>query len=122
MPAWATRMRSVIEKPSSPKMPIPNVVVQTIVRATMNAAAAQKTGPQRAASHSSSGNIKAIATTVAQGSRGKEITSPLTALTIMSATTPSMIALRAGGSRVAEPIPINSGATVMMPSASDVNQ
>src|SRR6516165_7023556 len=99
-------------------MPMPNVVVQTIVRAVTNAAAAEKTGVQRAASHSSNGNSRPIT----QGSRGKKIINPLNAVSTTSATTPSMISLRGGGSRTAETSPINSGATATMPGTLEVSQ
>ena len=42
-------MRSEIGKLASPKKPMPNVVVKTIVSALMKAAVAAKTGWQRAA-------------------------------------------------------------------------
>src|SRR5580704_13403452 len=103
-------------------MPIANVVVQTIVRAMMNAAAALNTGRQRAASQSRSGNNNTMATTVAQGSRGRKIINPLIKDSVISAAAPSMTSRRGGGSRIAEPSPISSGATVTIPSASDVNQ
>src|SRR5947209_1679251 len=99
-----------------------NVVVQTIVRATMKAPAAAKTGLQRAASHSSNGNSRATTATITQGSRGKKIISPLNAASATSATTLSMISLRGGGSRTAETSPINSGATATMPGTLEVSQ
>jgi hypothetical protein len=39
-----------------------------------------------------------------------------------SAPTPSMISWRGGGSRTASARPITTGATVIMPTASDANQ
>src|ERR1700758_1739174 len=103
-------------------MPTLNVVVQTIARATMNAPAAAKTGLQRAASHSSNGNSRAITATMTQGSRGKKIMSPLNAASGTSATTLSMISARGGGSRTAETSPTNSGATATMPGTLEVSQ
>src|SRR5258708_22923607 len=92
-----------------------NVVVQTIVRATMKAPAAAKTGLQRAASHSSNGNSRATTATITQASRGKKIISPLNAASTTSATTLSIISLPAGGTRTAETSPINSPATATVP-------
>src|SRR6516225_3814899 len=100
---------------------MPKVIAQTIARDTMNAAAEAKTGWQRAASHSRSGNSRATGITVFQGSGGSDMIIPVIAATSASATLPSMIMLRRGGSRTAEPSPITRGATVMMPSASDAN-
>src|SRR4030081_496167 len=101
---------------------MPKVVVHTIVSATMNAAAAANTGRQRAASHSNSGNSRAIGTKVAHDSRGRKILIALVAVIATSAMAPSMASLCGGGSRTAAATPINSGATVTMPSASDANQ
>src|SRR5208282_6588250 len=83
-------------------MPKLNVVVQTIVRATMNAAAPAKTGRQRVASHSSNGNIRAASATITQGSPGKKIINPLNAVSAKSANTLSKISIRGVGSRTGE--------------------
>src|ERR1700752_4147365 len=99
-----------------------NVVVQTIVRATMKAPAAAKTGLQRAASHNSDGNSRATTAAITQGSLGKKIISPFNAASGTSATTLSMISLRGGGSRTVEMSPIKSGATARMPDTLDVIQ
>ena len=88
----------------------------------MKAAAAAKTGWQRAAIHNSTGNSSAIGTTVVQGSGGRAMTMTLRTMSDASATRPSMVSRRAGGSRAAEASPITSGAIVTMPSASDANQ
>src|SRR5215469_4066025 len=101
---------------------MPKVVVQTIVSATIKEAAAAKTGRQRAETHRSTGNRRAIGTTVAQGSLGRKITSPLIIAITTSARVPSMSSPRGGGSRALAASPIKSGATVIMPSASDANQ
>src|SRR5215471_10163736 len=101
---------------------MPKVIVQTIVSETMNAAAAANTGRQRAASHSRIGNSRATGTTVSHGSGGSETMMIVITANAISATTPSMISLRGGGSRKASATPITSGATVMMPTASDANQ
>src|SRR5260370_31438804 len=122
MLAWAVRMRWTSGKSTSLKMPMPNVVVQTIVSATMKTAAAEKTGRQRAASQSNSGNSAVTDTTIVQVSRCRNMISPLIAVSVTSATTPSMRSPRGDGSRVAEARPANSGATVTMPSASEANQ
>src|SRR4051812_26913672 len=122
MLAWAPATRSPIGRLGSPKYPMPNVVVHTIVTAMMNAAAAANIGWQRAASHSNSGNSTAIGTTVAHDSRGKNTPSALIAVITTSNEAPSTASFGDGGLRVAAPIPISSGATVRMPSASDANQ
>ena len=88
----------------------------------MKAAAEAKTGRQRAAIHKSSGNSNAIGTTVVQGPGGSEMTTTLMTTSDASATRPSIVSLRPGGSRTAEASPIISGAIVTMPSASDANQ
>src|SRR5262245_38378723 len=101
---------------------MPKVIVQTIVSETTNAAAAAKTGRQRAASHSSNGNSMATGTIVFQGSGGSETTNPVIAASAASAPTPSISSHRGGGLRTAEANPIISGATVRMPRRSDANQ
>src|SRR5882757_5727926 len=88
----------------------------------MKAAAAAKTGRQRAAIHNRTGNSSAIGTTVVQGSAGSAMTMTLMTTSDANATRPSMVSLRVGGSRAAEASPISSGAIVTMPSASDANQ
>ena len=88
----------------------------------MKAAAAAKTGRQRAAIHSRTGNNSAIGTTVVHGSGGRAMTTTLRTMSNASATRPSMVSRRAGGSRAAEASPITSGAMVTMPSASEANQ
>src|SRR6516162_6479422 len=62
---------------------MPIVVVQTIARVTMKAAAAANTGRQRAAIHNRTGNSSAIGTTVVQGSGGSAMT--ITLMTIEAA-------------------------------------
>ena len=88
----------------------------------MKAAAAAKTGRQRAAIHSRTGNSSAIGTTVVQGCGGRAMTMTLKTMSNASAARPSMVSLRGGGSRAAEASPITRGAIVTMPSASDANQ
>src|SRR5258706_563158 len=101
---------------------MPKVVVQTIVTETMNAAAAANTGRQRAASHSKIGNSRATGTMVCHGSGGSETMMTVITTNASSATTPSRISLAGGGLRRDSARPITSGATVMMPTASDANQ
>src|SRR5713226_7438882 len=102
---------------------MPKVIVQTVVSETMNAAAAANTGWQRAVSHSRIGSSRAAGRTVCHGSGGsKTMMTVITTANATSATTPSKISLRGGGSRRALARPIASGATVMMPTASDANQ
>src|SRR5216684_4111718 len=101
---------------------MPKVIVQIIASETMDTAAAANPGRQRAASHTSIGNSKAIGRTVFHGSGGTKMMMMVSAANIMSVTTPSTISLRGGGSRTASARPMTSGATVMMPTISDANQ
>jgi|ERR1700686_2211848 hypothetical protein len=101
---------------------MPKVVVQTIERLTMNAAAAAKTGWQRAASHSSGANITATGPTVAKSSDCRKIANPLTRASAATARAPSTSSLSDGRSREAQPSSISNGATVIIPSPSDANQ
>src|SRR5262245_37401423 len=87
----------------------------------MKAAAAANIGWHRAEIHNSTGNSSATGTTVVQGSGGNAMTTTLITISKPRATRPSTVSPRAGGSRVVEANPIISGATVMMPSASDAN-
>ncbi len=88
----------------------------------MNTAAAANTGWQRAAIHSRNGNSRAGGSAGSHDSGGsKSVTAFITANTT-SATMPSMISLGGGGLRGALAKPITSGATVMMPMASEANQ
>ena len=59
----------------------------------MKAAAAAKTGWQRAASHNRTGNSSAIGTTVVQGSGGSAMTMTLMTMSNASAMRPSMVSL-----------------------------
>src|SRR5690348_2191303 len=98
------------------------VVVKTMARVTMNAAAAANTGGQRAAIHSRTGNRRAMGTRVVQGCCGRAMTIALMTMSDTSATRPSTVSFPDGGSRAAEASPITRGATVTMPSASEANQ
>src|SRR5215470_4142915 len=100
---------------------MPKVVVQTIERLTMNAAAAAKTGRQRAASHSSGANNNATGPMVAKGSQRRKMANPLTRARAATANAPSTSSLNDGRSREAEASSISNGATVMIPSPSDAN-
>src|SRR5262249_39932517 len=88
----------------------------------MNAAAAANPGRQRAATHSRIGNSKATGIIVCHGFGGSETMMTVITPNAMSAAIPSRISFRGGGSRQAAATPITSGATVMMPTASDANQ
>src|SRR6476661_834273 len=101
---------------------MPKVVVQTIERLTMNAAAAAKTGRQRAASHSSGANNTATGPMVSKSSDRRKIASPLTRANAATTKAPSTSSLSDGRSREAEPSSISKGATVIIPSPSDANQ
>src|SRR5580692_7011577 len=101
---------------------MPKVVVQTIERLTINAAAAAKTGRQRAASHNSGANNTATGPTVANSSDRRKMANPLTSARAATANAPSTSSLRGGRSREAEASSISNGATVIIPSPSDANQ
>src|ERR1700758_562687 len=101
---------------------MPNVVVQTIDRLMMNAAAAANTGRQRAASQSSGASSTATGPTFASSSEPRKIASPLTRASAATARVPSTSSLSGGRSRAAEASSIRSGATVIIPKASDANQ
>src|SRR5260221_2717511 len=101
---------------------MPKVVVQTIETLTMNAAAAAKTGRQRAASHNSGANNTATGPTFANSSDCRKMATPLTRASAATAKTPSTSSLSGGRSREAEASSISSGATVIIPSPSDANQ
>src|SRR6476469_7364766 len=101
---------------------MPKVVGQTIERLTMKAAAAAKTGRQRAASHSSGANNTATGPTVAKMSDRRKMASPLTSASATTAKAPATSSLSGGGSREAEASSISIGATVIIPSPSDANQ
>src|SRR5882724_5273974 len=101
---------------------MPKVVVQTIERLTMSAAAAAKTGWQRAASHNSGANNTATGPTVANSSDRRKMATPLTSASAATANAPSTSSLSGGRSREAEASSISSGATVMIPSPSDAIQ
>src|SRR5215469_8517148 len=101
---------------------MPKIVVQTTAKDTMNAPAAAKTGRQRAASHRSIGNTSAPGTTVSQGSGGREMMIPVITSSSTSAAPPSTSSVRGGGSRTAATRPMMSGASNMMPIASDGTQ
>ena len=88
----------------------------------MKAAAAAKTGRQRAAIHNRIGNSSAIGTTIVHGSDGRAMVTTLMIISDVSTMRPSVVSCRVGGSRVADANPITSGAIVTMPSASDANQ
>src|SRR5262249_2854238 len=122
MLACAPMTRSVIGKLRSPKKPTPKIVVQTIVMETMKAPMAEKAGRQRAASQNKIGNSQVIGDSVSQGSRGSEMTSPVIITSVTSANVPSTTSLRGDGRRTTAASPITSGATAMMPIASDANQ
>src|SRR5215467_1721901 len=101
---------------------MPKVIVQTIVSETMNTAAAANTGGQRAAIHSRKGNSSAGGSAGSHDSGGRKTVMAFIAANTTSATMPSMISLVGGGLRRALAKPIITGATVMMPMASDANQ
>src|SRR5262245_20864150 len=101
---------------------MPKVVVQTIERLTMNAAAAAKTGRQRAASHNSGANSTAAGPTVAKSSDRRKMASTLTRASAATANMPSTSSPSDGRSREAAASSISNGATVIIPSPSDANQ
>src|SRR5262249_30138593 len=102
--------------------PMPKVVVHMIASETMNAAIAANTGWQRDVIHSRIGNSTATGATGSHGSGGSKTMMMVVAADTTRAMTPSRASLPGGGSRRALTTPISSGATVMMPMASDANQ
>src|SRR5689334_12394842 len=120
--AWADNIRSSIGKLESPKMPMANVVVQTMVMAHKKVATAVKTGRKRAAMKTSSGLSAAIASSEVQGWFGSSTMPEHKAAAIASASAPPASSRRVGGARANDASPIASGATLILPSASDVNQ
>src|SRR5262245_58495609 len=98
------------------------MVVQTIEKLTMNAAAAAKTGLQRAASHSSGANTTATSPMVSKSSDRRKMANPLARAKAATAKAPSASSLVDGRSRAAAPSSISNGATVIIPSPSDANQ
>src|SRR5215469_9625303 len=115
-------MRSLAGTSGSAKKPISKVVAQTITSVAMNAAAEAKTGWHLAVSHSISGNTRAMGTAIVQRPSGAKMANPTTAVSAVSAPMPSSNSAFGGGLRRVEQSPIKSGATVMMPMASDANQ
>src|SRR5215472_8716934 len=101
---------------------MPRTVVQTIVIDTINAPAAAKTVPQRAASHNSIGNSQATGTTVSQRSCDSEIITVVIPASVMSAAIPSRSSLLRGCWRSAAASPISNGATAMKPIVLDATQ
>src|SRR5689334_3476214 len=93
---------------------MPKVVVQTIERLTIKAAAAAKTGRQRAESHNSGANSTATGPTLAKNSDLRKMASPLTRASDATDSAPSTSSLNGGRSREADASSISSGATVIM--------
>src|SRR5579864_8344442 len=89
---------------------------------TRNAAAAAKTGRQRAAIHNNIGNSSATGTTVSQASCGSKIAIAVITASAANAAAPSTSSLRGSGCRTAAVSSITSGATITIPIASDANQ
>src|ERR1700754_3859978 len=101
---------------------MPNVVVHTIDRLTMNAATEAKIGRHRAASHNSGANNSATGPMVANSSQRSKTAKPHISASATTDSKPSMISLRDSRSRDIAASSISSGATVTIPSASDANQ
>src|SRR5260370_27081598 len=98
------------------------VIVQTIVSETMNTAAAANTGWQRAAIHSRNGNSRAGGSAGSHDSGGSKTVMAFITANTTSATMPSMISYAGVCLRKNMAKPITSGATVMIPMASEANQ
>src|SRR5581483_11999373 len=103
-------------------MPTANIVVQTIVMANMKVAIAVKAGRRRAAIQTTSGLIAAIASSKVQGWFGRKTMPAHSTAATVSARAASVSSRRGGGLRISDASPIASGATVMMPSASEATQ
>src|SRR5262249_4341187 len=120
--ACAACTRLVKGKFASPRRPRPKVIVQTMVRPTMNAPAAANTGRQCAAGKSSKGKIKANGRIVNQYTVEKPNPIALTRTSARSDESPSRSSGIFGGSAKLRASPITNGATKTTPRASDVNQ
>src|SRR5690349_21918468 len=115
-------MRSSIAKRGSPKMPMANVVVKTMVMAQINVAAAVKTGGKRAAIQTHRGLSEAMASSRVHGWFGRKIRHAHTADTTESASAASASSRLAGGPRINDASPMMSGAMVIVPSPSEATQ
>src|SRR5262245_14256764 len=87
----------------------------------LSTAAAANTGRQREPSQSRSGNSKVAGATSAQGPESSARENPLNTVMLRTANEPSISSRNDGGSRTTAPSPTKSGATVMMPRASEAN-
>src|SRR5215469_10589974 len=115
-------MRCSIGKRGSPKKPMANVVVTTIVMAQMNVATAVMPGGSRAAIQRNKGHSEIIASSRVHGLFGKSTRNVHRTHTTASAKALSTASRADGTLRVKDAKPITSGATVSVPSASEANQ
>src|SRR5262249_53296720 len=115
-------MRSFNDNLGSPKNPTAKMVAQTIVIAQMNVATAVNAGGNLAAIQTKRGHSEIIASSTVHCRFGKKTKNALKMHRIENATLPSAISRLVGLSRTNEASAIASGATVMVPSASEVNQ
>src|SRR2546421_12949994 len=105
MVACAYKMRWSIDRRGSPKTPIPKVVVQTIVIAQMNVAAAVKNGGSRAAIQTIRGHRGAMARSRDHVRFGIRIRDEHKTVTTASASIPSANSRLVGNSRTREAHP-----------------
>src|SRR6516165_3703225 len=103
-------------------MPISNVLVATIVMAQMNVAAEVMPGGRRAAIHTNKGHSEMVASSRVQGRFGRNTRNAHRRLTSVSAKALSAASRADGSLRISEARPMTSGATVIVPSASEANQ
>src|SRR5215467_4982987 len=94
---------------------MPNIVVAIIVIETRNEPAAEKSGRERAASHSNSGKSHAAGTTLSHGFWGSFTVTIVASSSSTTTPVTSMISLHGGGSRMAAATPIINGPTKTTP-------
>src|SRR5271154_6355046 len=115
-------MRCSGDQRVSPKMPMANVVVATIVMAQMNVAALATLGGRRAAIQTNKGHRAMVASSRVQGRFGKNTRNAHRTQTTASAKALSAASRVDGTLRINDAKPITSGAAVSVPSASEATQ
>src|SRR5258707_7491431 len=115
-------MRCSIDQWESPKMPMANVVVATIVMAQMNVAALAIPGGRRAAIQTNKGHRATIHSSPVQYLLGKNTRNAHRTHRTASAKALSAASRVDRTLRINEAKPITSGATVSAPSPSEANQ
>src|SRR5580698_197697 len=115
-------MRWSNDKWESPKIPMSNVVVATIVMAQMKVAALAMPGGRRAAIQTNKGHRATMASSPVQGLFGKNTRNAHSTHKTASANALSAASRVDGALRINDAKPITSGATVSVPRPSEANQ